>query len=136
MEQSPFPKSSVNFFKHIAVFAELNIIERWERMAATADEHFLSLGIQYYAAARLAVLAELSPVFGNLYHHAIEAFLKAQLSQKFHSKSLRSGAVEPDMNCLHCGMLSRRSSATPVLNNSTTQSPASDSLRNSVTLMR
>jgi len=46
------------------------------------DEHFLSLGIQYYAAARSAVLAGLLPVFGNLYHHAIEAFLKARLSQK------------------------------------------------------
>jgi hypothetical protein len=51
-------------------------------MATTADEQFLSLGIQYYVAARSAVLAGLLPVFGNFYHHAIEALLKARLSQK------------------------------------------------------
>ncbi len=47
-----------------------------------ADTHFLRLGVQYYTAARSAVLAELSPVTGNLYHHAIEMLLKARLSQK------------------------------------------------------
>jgi hypothetical protein len=58
-------------------------------MAATADEHFLSLGVQYYAAARSAVLAGLLPVCGNLYHHAIELFLKARLSQNFPLEQLR-----------------------------------------------
>ena len=46
-----------------------------------ADTHFLGLGVQYYTAARSAVLAGLSPVCGNLYHHAIEMLLKARLSQ-------------------------------------------------------
>ena len=47
-----------------------------------ANEHFLSLGVQYYTAARAAVLARLSPVCGNLYHHAIEMLVKAHLSQR------------------------------------------------------
>ena len=42
---------------------------------------FLKLAVQYYIAARSAALAGLMPVSGNLYHHAIEMFLKAQLSQ-------------------------------------------------------
>lgn len=42
----------------------------------------MSLGVQYYTAARSAVLAQLAPVSGNLYHHAIEMLLKARLSQK------------------------------------------------------
>ena len=48
-----------------------------------ADETFLKLGIQYYTAARWAALAKLMPVCGNLYHHAIEMFLKARLSQNY-----------------------------------------------------
>jgi hypothetical protein len=48
-----------------------------------ADMHFLRLGVQYYTAARSAVLAQLSiDVSGNLYHHATEMLLKARLSQK------------------------------------------------------
>jgi hypothetical protein len=58
-------------------------------MTAREDEEFMNLGIQYYAAARSAVLAGLLPVFGYLYHHAIEAFLKARLSQKFALKQLK-----------------------------------------------
>lgn len=46
-----------------------------------ADRHFLQLAIQYYVAARSAALAALIPVCGNLFHHSIEMFLKARLSQ-------------------------------------------------------
>jgi len=53
-----------------------------------ADTHFLRLGVQYYTAARSAVLAQLAPVSGNLYHHAIEMLLKARLSQKRSLKEL------------------------------------------------
>jgi hypothetical protein len=42
----------------------------------------MRLGVQYYAAARSAVLCGLLPICGNLFHHAIEALLKARLSQK------------------------------------------------------
>ena len=41
---------------------------------------FWKLGVQYYAAARSAVQSGLLPVCGNLFHHAIEAFLKARFS--------------------------------------------------------
>jgi hypothetical protein len=54
-----------------------------------AELHFLQLGVQYYAAARSAVLGGLLPVCGNLFHHAIEAFLKARLSQKLPLRQVR-----------------------------------------------
>ena len=49
--------------------------------AADADVAFLTLGFQYYIVARAAALSGLLPVSGNLFHHAIEMFLKARLSQ-------------------------------------------------------
>jgi hypothetical protein len=42
---------------------------------------FFSAGTQYYIAGRYAVLARLSPVAGNLLHHAIEMYLKGYLSK-------------------------------------------------------
>jgi hypothetical protein len=36
------------------------------------DEEFMKLGVQYYVAARSAVMAQLLPVCGNLYHHSLE----------------------------------------------------------------
>lgn len=35
----------------------------------------------YYAAGRFAALAGLSPICGNLLHHAVECFLKAKLAR-------------------------------------------------------
>lgn len=46
-----------------------------------AYERFFHLAVQYYVAARFAARAHLIPVSGNLYHHAIEMMLKAQLSR-------------------------------------------------------
>lgn len=40
---------------------------------------FCNLATQYYIAARLAARAQLLPVHGNLFHHAIEMYLKAGL---------------------------------------------------------
>jgi hypothetical protein len=52
--------------------------------AADAEDVFFDLGIQYYMAARSsAVLTKLMPVCGNLYHHAVEMFLKAGLCRKY-----------------------------------------------------
>jgi hypothetical protein len=48
------------------------------------SDAFVGLGLQYYVAARSAAWAGLMPVFGNLYHHALEMLLKAGLSQ-YHS---------------------------------------------------
>jgi hypothetical protein len=56
------------------------------------DEHFLGLAMQYYVAARSAALAQLMPVCGNLFHHAVEMLLKARLS---HSRSLHELSRPP-----------------------------------------
>ena len=103
-------------------------------MTAREDEEFLNLGIQYYAAARSAVLAGLLPVFGNLYHHAIEAFLKARLSQKFTLKQLK----DEKQGAGHKLPLLWNSfkAEFPGTTNSTIQLSASNSLRNCATLTR
>jgi hypothetical protein len=44
-------------------------------------EHFIKNGIDYYAAARFAARAQLMPVCGNIYHHAVEMLLKGNLAQ-------------------------------------------------------
>jgi hypothetical protein len=43
---------------------------------------FIEDGCQYYIAARFAMRAALMPVMGNLFHHAIEQFLKGGLARK------------------------------------------------------
>jgi hypothetical protein len=40
------------------------------------DPQYLAIGIQYYIAGRSATFAGLIPVTGNLFHHAVEMFLK------------------------------------------------------------
>ena len=42
---------------------------------------FFSNGTQYYIAGRFAAFAGLSPVVGNLLHHALEMYLKGRLSK-------------------------------------------------------
>jgi hypothetical protein len=54
------------------------------------DEEFMTLGVQYYVAARATALAGLLPVCGNLYHHALEMFLKAGLSRTHSLQDLKS----------------------------------------------
>jgi hypothetical protein len=49
--------------------------EREERFRG----NFLDYGTQYYVAARLAARAGLMPIHGNLFHHAVEMYLKAAL---------------------------------------------------------
>ena len=43
---------------------------------------FVENGCQYYAAARFAMRVALLPVMGNLFHHAVEQFLKGGLARK------------------------------------------------------
>src|SRR5437870_1212577 len=43
---------------------------------------FFSLGIQYYVTARFSAFAWFSPVCGNLFHHAIEMFVKGYLCER------------------------------------------------------
>ena len=54
-----------------------------------AEEEFMKLGVQYYAAARQSAWSGLW-VCGNLYHHALEMFLKAGLSRQHSLLELRS----------------------------------------------
>jgi hypothetical protein len=59
------------------------------RDAAASEDWFLDLVMQYYIAARVsAVLVGLMPVCGNLYHHAVEMFLKAGLCRKYSMRDL------------------------------------------------
>jgi hypothetical protein len=53
----------------------------------SAEEQFMKLGVQYYAAARSAAWSGLW-VSGNLYHHSIEMFLKAGLARRYSLEQL------------------------------------------------
>jgi hypothetical protein len=57
-------------------------------MESREAQRFFDLGVQYYAAARFAAFAWLIPVSGNLFHHAIEMFLKGHLSSKMTLREL------------------------------------------------
>ena len=48
----------------------------------TADDLFMQNACQYYATARFAMHARCAPVCGNLFHHAVEMFLKVGLAQR------------------------------------------------------
>jgi hypothetical protein len=47
-----------------------------------ADYHFYKLGVQYYIAGRFAAMTALTPVAGNLLHHAVEMFFKGRLAHR------------------------------------------------------
>ncbi len=51
-------------------------------MPITPDYLFMVSACQYYATARFAAHAGCVPVCGNLFHHAVEMFLKAGLAQR------------------------------------------------------
>ena len=46
------------------------------------QQHYFDLGTDYYVAGRFAVFARLIPTAGNLFHHAIEMYLKGQLCRQ------------------------------------------------------
>ncbi len=50
-------------------------------MLTETVRHFIENGIDYYVAARFAARAQLMPVCGNIYHHAVEMLLKGHLAQ-------------------------------------------------------
>jgi hypothetical protein len=66
--------------------------------ASTSDMlrmRFFDFGFQYYVAARFAVRSGLVPVAGNLFHHAIEMFLKGELAKHLDEGQRRDiGLVE------------------------------------------
>ena len=56
-----------------------------ERLAS----NFFNLATQYYVSARAATHAGLLPVPGNLFHHAIELFLKGDLCNSISADDLK-----------------------------------------------
>jgi hypothetical protein len=50
---------------------------------------YFKLATQYYVSARFSALAQLMPVTGNLFHHALELFLKGSLSSTIPSPQLK-----------------------------------------------
>jgi hypothetical protein len=52
------------------------------------DAEFLTLGIQYYIAARSAVMAQLLPVCGTLFHHSVQMLLKLAYQRKMSRRDL------------------------------------------------
>jgi hypothetical protein len=57
-------------------------VSTWtERDAEHKKSAYFDLGVQYYLAGRWAAFAQLNPVFGNLFHHAIEMFIKGSLAR-------------------------------------------------------
>jgi hypothetical protein len=58
-------------------------------MSEYGREFFFDIGTQYYVAARFSSFAWLAPVCGNLFHHAIEMYLKGHLSTKLSLAELK-----------------------------------------------
>lgn len=58
---------------------------------------YFDIGLQYYVLSRHAVLCFLFPVNGNLFHHAVEMFLLAGLSQKFTRTRLKEKYHQHDL---------------------------------------
>ena len=59
-------------------------------MSVGFDQHFLTVGIEYYVAGRGAALLQLNRVSGNLLHHAVEMLLKGVLVADVSVKELRT----------------------------------------------
>jgi len=58
-------------------------------MSTREQQSFFDLGTQYYVVARFSAFAGLTPVCGNLFHHAIEMYLKGYLSSKLKMTELK-----------------------------------------------
>jgi hypothetical protein len=74
---------------HTVAIFEYSAAEVDAMTREAASDQFMSLGVQYYIAARSAVWARLLPVCGNLYHHSVEMFLKSGLARKYTLLNLR-----------------------------------------------
>ncbi len=64
------------------------------------EELFLSIGIEYYIAARSAAREGLISMVGILFHHAIEMCLKARLSHQYGLKKLSQKPFGHDLDAL------------------------------------
>jgi hypothetical protein len=50
-------------------------------IAPNADDQFFGQGMEYHTAGRFAAVAGFPKLTGNLFHHAVEMFIKAHLSK-------------------------------------------------------
>jgi hypothetical protein len=53
-------------------------------------QEYFDLGSRYYSAARFAAIAGFAPIAGNLFHHALEMFLKGGLCRKLDEKERKN----------------------------------------------
>lgn len=58
-------------------------------MSTREKELFFSTGTQYYVTGRFSFFAGFTPICGNLFHHAIEMYLKGYLSSKLGLPALK-----------------------------------------------
>jgi HEPN domain-containing protein len=63
-------------------------------------QDFCELATQYYVAARIAARGALMPVYGNLFHHAVELYLKASLVATISLKKLKRPPFGHDLTVL------------------------------------
>ena len=70
----------------LALFSTRNIPKTAER----DSQHYFGLGTQYYFSARAATFAGCFPIAGNLFHHAVEMFLKGVLVRQLSRAQLKS----------------------------------------------
>jgi hypothetical protein len=54
------------------------------------DYHFYRMGVEYYIAGRFGALHGLTPVPGNLLHHAVEMVLKGKLAHHYSRADLKN----------------------------------------------
>jgi len=59
-------------------------------MSEESKHWWFDLATQYYVAARFSAFAGLLPVYGNLFHRAIEMFLKGYLSSQLTLAELKN----------------------------------------------
>jgi len=53
------------------------------------SSHYFSIATHYYVAARFSAYAKLIPVAGNLFHHAVEMYLKGVLCRQLTTIELK-----------------------------------------------
>jgi hypothetical protein len=73
-------------------------------MTVNKDEQFkdtfLDLATQYYVTARLAARGMLIPIHGNLFHHAVEMYLKAALVGTLPVAQMKQSPYSHDLTAL------------------------------------
>jgi HEPN domain-containing protein len=61
---------------------------------------FADLATQYYVAARIAAKTGLAPIHGNLFHHAVELYLKAALVGTIPVEQMKRHPYSHDLRAL------------------------------------